>query len=360
LLVVDALDECIEQQKPGLAQLLDLISTTLAESPKVKWLVSSRRNRPAIEPVLPTVENVLTLDLESNSESIRDAVNAYLENKVSELDKQLKYTAEDRGQITEELRQKADGTFLWVALVCKELESVQSYDALDVLRQMPSGLKKLYDRMMSQIKELKRNDPKYCKSILSTMSLAFRPLHVSELAALSDLSTNVPVREIIKICASFLTVRDDIAYLVHQSAQDYLTQDAESEILPEGRASRHAMIVKRSLEAMGKTLRRDICNLRHSGRSIEQIKVPDLDPLSQIRYACVYWIDHVGEIDSSLHIQVGLSDNGEIHRFLKKHFLHWLEALSLIGKVSESIGLIGELQSMVDVSHSPILHANIR
>ena len=343
LLVVDALDECLEQRKgPGLAQLLDLISTTVAEFPKVKWLVSSRRNISAIESVLPSVENVVTLDLESNSERIRVAVDAYIENKVSELDKPVRYKPEDRVKISQELRQKADGTFLWVALVCKELEGVRSYDALDVLRQMPSGLKDLYDRMMSQIKELKRNDPKYCKSVLSTMTLVYRPLHVSELAVLSDLSTNVPVREIIKICASFLTVRNDIVYLVHQSAQDYLTKDAESEIWPEGRAKGHAMIVKRSLHTMGKTLRRDIYNLRRPGLSIKEVKAPDPDPLTPIRYACLSWIDHLSETDPNLYDQLE-----PCNVFMKKQFLYWLEALSLMGNMSSGVVMIKKLENLL-------------
>ena len=69
--------------------------------------------------------------------------------------KRKEYINEVRGRIAQELRRKADGTFLWVALVCKELESVESYDALAVLNEMPSDLKKLYSRMMRQIEELK-------------------------------------------------------------------------------------------------------------------------------------------------------------------------------------------------------------
>lgn len=41
-LIIDALDECIDKTKPGLAELLHLISTSIATSPKFKWLVSSR------------------------------------------------------------------------------------------------------------------------------------------------------------------------------------------------------------------------------------------------------------------------------------------------------------------------------
>jgi hypothetical protein len=45
-------------------------------------------------------------------------------------------------------------------------------------------------------------------------------------------------------------------------------------------------------------------------------------------------------------------DRDQVHEFLEVHFLHWLEALSLMGRISESIGFIDELQSIVDVSHS--------
>jgi hypothetical protein len=38
--------------------------------------------------------------------------------------------------------------------------------------------------------------------------------------------------------------------------------------------------------------------------------------------------------------------------FFKRHFLHWLEVLGLIKRVSESISAIDNLLAMVDVSHS--------
>jgi hypothetical protein len=40
----------------------------------------------------------------------------------------------------------------------------------------------------------------------------------------------------------------------------------------------------------------------------------------------------------------------EVFPFLEKHFLHWLEALSLMGVISEAVGMIGMLQGAVSVS----------
>jgi hypothetical protein len=48
---------------------------------------------------------------------------------------------------------------------------------------------------------------------------------------------------------------------------------------------------------------------------------------------------------------VGLCDNGMIDIFLKKHFLHWLEALSLMGKTSEGVLVLTSLEAQIPVSH---------
>ena len=62
-----------------------------------------------------------------------------------------------------------------------------------------------------------------------------------------------------------------------------------------------------------------------------------------VRYACLYWIDHVHK--SAAKIQ----DGDEVHQFLQRHLLHWLEALGWLHKVSEGINAIISLQSLVDV-----------
>jgi hypothetical protein len=101
---------------------------------------------------------------------------------------------------------------------------------------------------------------------------------------------------------------------------------------------------------MDKALQRDIYSLQHPGYSIEKAKHPNPDPLAPIRYACVYWVDHLCEIKSS-HDEVGLYDNGTIDAFLRKHFLHWLEALSLIKGISDGVLAIAKLIGLLTVSY---------
>jgi hypothetical protein len=71
----------LDEDTSGLAQLLDLISIMVATSPSIKWLESSR-NRFDIEFRLKDGEDRVRLDLELNSECIRNAVDAYIDHKL--------------------------------------------------------------------------------------------------------------------------------------------------------------------------------------------------------------------------------------------------------------------------------------
>jgi hypothetical protein len=94
-----------------------------------------------------------------------------------------------------------------------------------------------------------------------------------------------------------------------------------AEIFLNGRTEEQQRIVSRSIEAIDKTLQRDVYSLQHLGCSINKVEHPNLDPLAPIRYTCIYWVDHLCEIKSSYN-EVGLYDNSTIDVFLRKHFLY--------------------------------------
>jgi hypothetical protein len=348
-LIIDALDEC----ETGLPQLLELITETAwASSTGVKWIVSSR-DRPDIDQRLALGSARVRLSLELNAERISHAIEVYIDHKVSQITS-IKREKALQDQVREKLRQKANGTFLWVAFVFDELQDVLSGDVLQVLEEVPTGLIPLYDRMINQIKQLKRKYPEFCRLILATATLAYRPLHLLELRILAGLERKIfhmaDLERIIKSCGSFLTIREDYIYLIHQSAKDYLSNNASAQIFPAGRTDVHYDLFSQSLSALSQTLRRDIYDLRLPGLLINQVIPLNPDPLTPIKYACVYWVDHLCEVDgSSLQHRSELADEGQIFKFLKRHFLHWLESLSLFGKVWEGILMIKKLLHLVQV-----------
>jgi hypothetical protein len=112
----------------------------------------------------------------------------------------------------------------------------------------------------------------------------------------------------------------------------------------------HKKLATRCLELLGDRLKEDFCNpktpLQKPGMLRKDISPQIIEQYlpPEVQYACQYWIYHLKE-------SKGEQDEDKIYQFLKSHFLHWLEALSLIGKMSGSNGLIGTLQSLVAVSN---------
>lgn len=214
-LIIDALDEC----KTGLEQLLKLVVRNISPS-RVKWIVSSR-NRPDIERHLKIddAQTRLSLELKQNAECVSRAIERYIDDKVSRLES-LQKDNSLRNHVRHVLRYKADGTFLWVALVVQELEKVGSWYVRQVVDEVPRGLDELYARMMDQIQRLERNDPEFCRLVLSAATLAYRPLHLLELGVVSGLPDTISSRienieEIVKMCGSFPAVRDGHVFIIH-------------------------------------------------------------------------------------------------------------------------------------------------
>jgi hypothetical protein len=206
--------------------------------------------------------------------------------------------------------------------------------------------------MMKHIQQLQRQYPRRCFLALSAAAVAYQPLHLCEMHVLAGLQEEVTdledLERIINMCGSFLTIRDNYVYFIHQSAKDYLTLNASALIFPAGRGRIHYDMFSWSLDALSKTLRRDMYNLQDPGSMVKD--VPDPDPLSSIRYSCVFWVDHLCEADGqSLDQRKKLSDDGAIFAFLKEHFLHWLESLSLIYKLSDGVLSIKKLLDKVQV-----------
>jgi hypothetical protein len=257
-LIIDALDEC----ETDLPQLLKLVAKSTSTFPRVKWIVSSR-NKPDIEARLRLDNAQMILSLELNSEHVSCAVEMFINHKVSQLPLIVNDSAIQE-TVRRQIYAKASGTFLWAALVLKELESVRRLYVLDVLQEMPPGLEPLYDRMLRQVQQLQRKDPELCRLVLSTITLAHRPLHLLELGALSGLpeqiSTNLEdIIAIVNLCGSFLTIRENRTYFIHQSAKDFLLGKAF--MFPSGKAEVHYTMFSRSREIMLRTLRRDIYGL---------------------------------------------------------------------------------------------------
>ncbi|KAF7179749.1 hypothetical protein CNMCM7691_008799 [Aspergillus felis] len=314
--IVDALDEC-DVETPGREHLIDLISESLSVTDKIRWLVSSR----------PEVHVY---------EKLKGAGHA----RNNPLAKRPGYTPKIQEEISREIRQRAMNTFLWVALVFKELQNTPGLYAMRKVKKCPNDLLKLFDHLMNQIERGQDEDPMYCRSVLAAVCLAYRPLSFDELHVIAGLDPDDIAGRIVKECGSFLTVQEKTVSLVHLSAREWLMSNFESRLQKCGPAQVHAHIWQRSIAGMSveeSGLKRNICDIEEGTQS-DDVVIPNPDPLAALRYSCEFWIDHLledGQIsDENCHL---FADDEEIFSFLK----------SISSKVPKLVSFLNDAEKFV-------------
>lgn len=345
--VIDALDECTTD----LPNLLKLIRQS-SSSCRVKWLVSSR-NEANIQDVLLYAENQSILSLELNAESVSTAIKLYIDYKVEILSGEKRYQQGTRESIREYLFNNADGTFLWVALVCEMLGRAPSFGPDLKYARYPQGLDNLYERM---VKKVYHDELDWGRRILSINTVARRPLSIQELETLTFYPENVNItieslekrwEEALGYCGSFLTQRKGVVYFIHQSAKDFIINKASHRLFCNGMEYIHKIIFKISISAMMNILKRDIYGLSKPGFLINDLTgqdIPSPDPLAPIGYCCIYWIDH---FEKSISPSVDSESEELICTFLSKKYIYWLEALSLLSSIYQSQRKIQKLESLL-------------
>ncbi|KAK4643732.1 hypothetical protein QC761_0070940 [Podospora bellae-mahoneyi] len=181
------------------------------------------------------------------------------------------------------------------------------------------------------------------RGVVGPIVLLAQPLSVLSLARLLGLEPE-DIHALLNSLHSVLDIpSEDNApvRLFHLSFRDFLVDPAKratNEFWID-EAECHKMLAERCIQVMGQHLKRDICGLKAPGKlrlEVDQQTVnAHLPP--ELQYACQYWVHHLKE---SKH---NIEDNGPVHTFLTGYLLHWLEVLSLLGRLSDGVLLIKTL-----------------
>lgn len=332
ILVVDALDECADDDRQDLIGLILKLSRTA----HAKWIVSSR-NWPTIEEQFSLTSNVRII-LELNKDAINEAVKMYVRKKVDELSQIKRYDTKTKEAVIETLLDKSENTFLWVGLACRQLSEVKLRHTMAKLRTVPRGLAQMYERMLEQI--WASDDRDICREVLATACIAYRPVAMGELCVLAPELMKFgsdELEEIVKECGSFLALENGVVYFVHQTAKDFL-MCKKTDILGSGIPEHHRILFQRSMEVLS-GLKRNMYDLKHLGILLKEVVCPNPDPLSPLRYSTMYWIDHLEQVE-----QRRLSDDEAVEHFIRTKFLTWLEVMSLQSKMYEVVVALDRLR----------------
>jgi hypothetical protein len=352
-MIIDALDEC---QDDGMADFLkSIVRTGLDHPAKIKWMLTSRPLENSAERALLAGHDQLQLSLEVNSKYVSGAVKAYITHKVDELSRQHRYGETLKREIEAELTEKAEGTFLWVSLVCKTLESVRRDEALATIQNLPPGLHPFYERIMKQLHAGEQADVRKCMRLLKALMLAYRPLKVEEVPSVTGLTDEEDtIRALVDSCASFIRMRENNIEFVHLSARDYLAGENGLSMLNSHEHFGHDEIVVACLSYLSEWLKPNLIELPRPDATRESLKTLENEErnglLSRVDYAAMFWVQHLQNTSHTIVIQSGLTDKSLVSTFLRTKLLEWLECLSLLARLPQAIDALKALENILKVS----------
>ncbi|KAF7170941.1 hypothetical protein CNMCM6106_005492 [Aspergillus hiratsukae] len=135
--------------------------------------------------------------------------------------------------------------------------------------------------------------------------------------------------------------RDQPVRILHLSFRDFLVQSRTKFLVDEPK--KHKDIAKFCLKTMQSHLQKDICNLGSPGKRRADINPQDIRQYlpPELQYSCRYWIHHLKQSQDLS------SEMEDVRLFLQKHFLHWVEAMSLLGLISEIVGMLDLLHMVI-------------
>ena len=379
VLVIDALDEC--EGDNDIRLILRLLAE--ADGLKTKRLRIFVTSRPEI-PIrfgFRTMPEILHHDLAlhkiSRTTLDRD-ISIFFRDKFREIRDDFGNLPTDwpGDQKIRLLVKQADGLFIYAATMCRFIKDDEQWPPQDLLGLLvrdngsspPPELKhditcgsptreldEMYTRILQHSfrKVGERHDKKNLadifKQVIGSLTILYEPLSAASLSKLLSVRQEV-VDVRVRHLHSVLIVPDGEDYpirLLHPSFRDFLhdKQRCHDELFWVDEKKAHAAIVDSCLCVMSR-LKRDICCLRKPSALASMVKSDKVErylPV-ELQYACRYWVEHL------LKSKLQLYNDDHIHVFLRQHLIHWLEALSLMGKTSEGVLAITSLESIVVVS----------
>ena len=361
VVVIDALDEC--DSKDDIQLILHLLAEAKhLETIRLRVFVTSRPETPILlgfrELPGETYQDFVLHDIPLAT--VNHDISIFFQKKLSLVKAQSRLSTPWPDELTiQRLVDKAAGLFIYAATTYRFIREDDSDPEEQLSMILVDGacgesLTKHLDEMYTKIlqRSISGNSrDEYSigrfRQIVGSIVVMFDVMAVKHLANLLNLTdvtkTVAPLRSVLNIPAC----DSQPIRIFHPSFRDFLLDSQrclDSRIWID-EAESHILLFRKCMELIS-TLRQDLCDLREPGILLSDI--PD-DKVqhnisAHILYACRYWFNHF-QRGSPIE-----KDYDEILRFLKQHFLHWIEALALVGEVSGGVLLITGLEAMLAVS----------
>lgn len=368
ILIVDALDECDDEK--NIRVILRLFSEArVLEAARIRIFITSRPETPIRHGVseLPGAAHRDFVLHNISPTTVDHDISVYLEYHLGILGQDRTMEAGWPGQEAIKcLIENACGLFIWAATTCRficegrktqiiksRLSSV--LQSSGSITEPTKHLNKIYTTVLrtsvATFSDEERQE--VCvmvRHVLGSMVVLLSPLSARSLSRLLQ----TPKKDIDETLEDLHAILDIPAdqnrplRLHHPSFRDFLL-DKDRCGDPNFWADElqaHQTLAESCIRLMSASLKQDICGQNTPGvlvADVESTQVEQCLP-PEVQYACLYWVQHLQKGNAQLY------DNDHVHRFLKGHLLHWLEALSWMRKVSDGIYAIASLGLIAPVS----------
>jgi hypothetical protein len=377
ILVIDALDECDTGDSVKTTLLL-LSRVEAITSVPLRIFVTSRPELP-VELGFKGMAGHLHQDVqleEAQEGSIAHDIQVFYEHRFSEIRDASSLQVDElpaQWPWNENiclLVDKAVPLFIFAFTVCRYIAANPERNLNTIIHQSAEqslpGLKSTYLPILNSIVVSEGDGEEQdrildFKRIVGAIVLLYDPLAASALAYLLNLRIG-DIDRVLRPLHSVLNIprasdgKMDCTMpitLFHLSFRDFLVDLAlknENKFWIDAKETHRmlGMYCIRLLESGG--LKEDVCGVVAPGSRRSKVAKSTVHSSlpEDVAYACCYWIQHL--VGSEEQIK----DDGVVHHFLQKHMLHWIEALSWLGRASDIIHNIATLQSLVNVSHTPV------
>ena len=362
-LVIDALDECEDPKDQDIQIILQLLAEVRSlKAIQLRVLLTSRpevRIRFGFNQINKNQHQDFMLH-DINRSVVDGDIFVFLRNRFELIRKQYQFRADwpNESAITSLVR-SSDGLFIWAATAYRfiQQDGRLARDRLTLLLHEADGsiepareLDKIYTTVLTSSvlgiegKETQQLGELF-RQFIGPIIVSPEPLSVSNLASLlgTDIET---LNQTLSTLHSVLYIPEDkssTVRLLHPSFRDFLLDQkrcSNPQFYIDKKLVHREMYI-RCLQVMSTHLRRDICDLGNTGADISELSRSEVNKHipSYIRYACRFWVYHYKRSD------VYNNSYDDIGKFLRTHFLHWVEALALLGCASEAVAMIHILDS---------------
>jgi hypothetical protein len=249
--------------------------------------------------------------------------------------------------------------FIFAATICRIFEE-PDWDPRNSLTEIltrqndQSKLDRTYlpvlDRLLGkQHEKQKEKLVSEFRQVIGAIVTLESPLSIPSLAKLLYLPERL-IRLRLDPLQSVLRVPDNETVpvrLFHLSFRDFLLDPDTRKKNPLGinETEMHYMLAKQCL-LISQSLRKNICGLPSFGTERTEIDRYCIDRSlpPELQYACRYWAYHLVQCINLIEIM------HTAFSFLQTHFLHWVEAMGVLGLTSEVVGILHLLQTVITVS----------